>query len=93
MTQEFTTCTSQELLSDVLSMMQARGLIHVLLIRDKLIWFSSPAVNDAAQANLKADLFCMLVTPQDRAREEVGTSSSRANLADLSNATRHSAWV
>ena len=33
MTQEFTTCTPQELLSDVLAMMQSRGLIHVLLIR------------------------------------------------------------
>lgn len=32
MTQEFTTCEPQELLSDVLAMMHARGLIHVLLI-------------------------------------------------------------
>ena len=32
MTQEFTTCVPEELLSDVLAMMHARGLIHVLLI-------------------------------------------------------------
>ncbi len=32
MTQEFTTCEPQDLLSDVLAMMHARGLIHVLLI-------------------------------------------------------------
>jgi CBS domain-containing protein len=31
MTQELTTCEPQELLSDVLAMMHARGLIHVLL--------------------------------------------------------------
>lgn len=32
MTQAFTTCEPEELLSDVLAMMHARGLIHVLLI-------------------------------------------------------------
>ncbi len=32
MTQEFITCVQQELLSDVLAMMHARGLIHVLLV-------------------------------------------------------------
>ena len=32
MTEEFTTCAPQELLSDVLAMMHARGLIYVLLI-------------------------------------------------------------
>ena len=32
MTQEFTTCTPQELLSDVLAMMHTRGLVHMLLI-------------------------------------------------------------
>lgn len=32
MTQDFTTCEPQELLSDVLAMMHARGLVHVLLI-------------------------------------------------------------
>lgn len=34
MTQDFTTCTPQELLSDVLAMMHTRGLIYVLLIGD-----------------------------------------------------------
>ena len=32
MMQEFTTCAPNELLSDVLAMMQTRGLIHVLLM-------------------------------------------------------------
>lgn len=32
MTREFITCVQQELLSDVLAMMHARGLIHVLLV-------------------------------------------------------------
>jgi CBS domain-containing protein len=32
MTEEFTTCGPQELLSDVLAMMHTHGLIHVLLI-------------------------------------------------------------
>lgn len=32
MTNEFTTCEPQELLSDVLAMMHARSLMHVLLI-------------------------------------------------------------
>ena len=32
MMQEFTTCAPEELLSDVLAMMHARGLVHVLLI-------------------------------------------------------------
>jgi len=32
MMQEFTTCAPHELLSDVLAMMHARGLVHVLLI-------------------------------------------------------------
>jgi len=32
MTNEFTTCGPEELLSDVLAMMHARGLIHLLLI-------------------------------------------------------------
>lgn len=32
MTQDLTTCEPQELLSDVLAMMHARGLVHVLLI-------------------------------------------------------------
>ena len=32
MTKDFTTCTPQELLSDVLATMHARGLIHVVLI-------------------------------------------------------------
>jgi CBS domain-containing protein len=32
MTKDFTTCEPQELLSDVLAMMHARGLIHVLLV-------------------------------------------------------------
>ena len=32
MTQEFTTCGQEELLSDVLAMMHSRGLIYVLLM-------------------------------------------------------------
>lgn len=32
MTQEFTSCAPDELLSEVLAMMHARGLIHVLLM-------------------------------------------------------------
>jgi CBS domain-containing protein len=32
MTQDFTTCSAQELLSDVLATMHARGLVHVLCI-------------------------------------------------------------
>jgi CBS domain-containing protein len=34
MTQDFTTCQPQELLSDVLAMMHTHGLIHMLLIGD-----------------------------------------------------------
>lgn len=33
MTRGFTTCAPEDLLSDVLTMMHARGLIHVLLVR------------------------------------------------------------
>jgi arabinose-5-phosphate isomerase len=32
MTSEFTACAAEDLLSDVLAMMHARGLIHVLLL-------------------------------------------------------------
>ncbi|MET3107888.1 CBS domain-containing protein [Oxalobacteraceae bacterium GrIS 2.11] len=32
MTTNFTACTNEDLLSDVLAMMHARGLIHVLLL-------------------------------------------------------------
>lgn len=34
MTQDFTTCAPQEILSDVLAMMHQRGLIFVLLMGD-----------------------------------------------------------
>ena len=54
MTQEFISCVPQELLSDVLAMMHARGLIHVLLVDEDNKPFGVLNARDGLRALLAA---------------------------------------